>query len=275
MAEADPEIQKELTPETIERRHEANQRGLGLVSEALMASDPDVMVVIGDDQKELFHEDNMPGLSVYWGDTVAWVPRNRPDESSRVAARGYPTEITDFPVDGELALHIIQSLVEQKIDVAHSQRLREGQSVGGAFAFIYGRITDGRQIPIIPVMQNTYFPPNQPTPARSFEFGVALAEAIRSFPKHRRVAVIASGGLSHFVVDEEIDRKALEAIREHDVQALSSLPRERLQAGTSEIRNWLTAAGALGDRRLDVFDYVPCYRSPAGTGCGMAFAQWV
>jgi hypothetical protein len=25
---------------------------------------------------------------------------------------------------------------------------------------------------------------------------------------------------------------------------------------------------------MEVFDDVPCYRSPAGTGCAMAFAQW-
>jgi hypothetical protein len=25
---------------------------------------------------------------------------------------------------------------------------------------------------------------------------------------------------------------------------------------------------------MRLIDYIPCYRSPAGTGCGMAFATW-
>ena len=60
-----------------------------------------------------------------------------------------------------------------------------------------------------------------------------------------------------------------------DVDAIASLPLERLQSGTSEIRNWFTTAGAVQHLDMEVFDYVPCYRSLAGTGCAMAFAQWV
>ena len=59
-----------------------------------------------------------------------------------------------------------------------------------------------------------------------------------------RVAVMASGGLSHFVVDEEIDRATLKALAEKDVDGLRSLPREKLRSGTSEILNWV----ALGER---------------------------
>jgi 3-O-methylgallate 3,4-dioxygenase len=25
---------------------------------------------------------------------------------------------------------------------------------------------------------------------------------------------------------------------------------------------------------MTLIDYVPCYRSPAGTGCAMGFAEW-
>lgn len=55
----------------------------------------------------------------------------------------------------------------------------------------------------------------------------------------------------------------------------AALPRPRLQSGTSEIRNWITVAGAAQHLDMELFDYVPCYRSPAGTGCAMAFAQWI
>jgi catalytic LigB subunit of aromatic ring-opening dioxygenase len=271
---ADPEIKRELTANVYARRHEANQKGLDRVGRALDIAEPDVLVIVGDDQNELIGDDLMPVLTLYWGDSITWNPRHPTEAANQAALGGHPRETTEFPVASDLALHMVRSLIDQKIDVAHSRRLRDGGSVGGAFAFIYGRIT-GKRIPLIPVMQNTYFPPNQPTPMRSYEYGVALRNAIRSFPGSQRVAVIASGGFSHFVVDEDIDGRAIEALREHDVEAMASLPVERLQSGTSEIRNWLTVAGAMGDREFDLFDYVPCYRSPAGTGCAMAFGQWV
>jgi hypothetical protein len=88
------------------------------------------------------------------------------------------------------------------------------------------------------------------------------------------VGVLASGGLSHFVVDEELDTMALDAIKKKDLAALARLPRERMNSGNSEIRNWIVATGATEHLDLKWNTYVPCYRSPAGTGCAMAFAEW-
>ena len=50
--------------------------------------------------------------------------------------------------------------------------------------------------------------------------------------------------------------------------------RAQLRSGTSEILNWITAAGALEGLAARVIDYIPGYRSPAGTGAGMAFVLW-
>jgi hypothetical protein len=63
--------------------------------------------------------------------------------------------------------------------------------------------------------------------------------------RNRKVAIVASGGLSHFIVDEEIDRMALDGLLKQDGQKLSHLPLERLMVlGTGEILNWIAAAGA-------------------------------
>jgi 3-O-methylgallate 3,4-dioxygenase len=124
-------------------------------------------------------------------------------------------------------------------------------------------------------MINTFFPPNQPAPRRCYAIGRSLRQAIESWDSDKTVAVIASGGLSHTIIDEEIDRATIDAIVERDGDALASLPRERLNLGTSEIRNWITVAGAMEPMEVTfVGDYIPAYRSPAGTGCGMAFAYW-
>jgi 3-O-methylgallate 3,4-dioxygenase len=90
------------------------------------------------------------------------------------------------------------------------------------------------------------------------------------------VCVIASGGLTHFVVDEDFDKAVLDAMLAGDMATLTSLPENMFQSGTSEIKNWIAAAGMMAASGLPMrlIDYVPCYRSEAGTGSAMGFAVW-
>jgi 3-O-methylgallate 3,4-dioxygenase len=277
LARAGSRLHKELTPDTWQRRYDACQRGITRLGEILTATTPDVLVIVGDDQKELFHDDNMPALLVYWGETIRNVPRyasSSPSPALQAAAWAYGENTQDYPVAAGLAKHLIGALIDQEFDVAHSRGLPPAQGMGHAFSFVYGRIMPRQVIPTVPVMLNTYYPPNQPTPKRCYAIGQALRHAIESWPSNSRVAIIASGGLSHFVVDEELDQLTITALQNKDATTLSSLPRERLNSGNSEIRNWIAVAGAVEHLDMQLIDYVPCYRSPAGTGCAMAFAQW-
>jgi hypothetical protein len=274
LAEVDPSVAQELTPEVFQKRYAANQQGIARLAEALERFAPDVLVILGDDQQEAFHDDNMPAFCVYWGEQVPYVPRQRTRGSQALTAWAYPQEPRQYPGHPDLALHIIDSMMEQVFDVAHSKYLQEGQSITHAATFVFARLMPKKPIPVVPIMQNTYYPPNQPRPKRSYEVGVALRNAIETWKPQARVAVLGSGGLSHFVVDEELDRQVLKALKEKDIDAIASLPLPRLQSGTSEIRNWITTAGAVQHLDMEVIDYVPCYRSPAGTGCAMGFAQW-
>lgn len=85
---------------------------------------------------------------------------------------------------------------------------------------------------------------------------------------------MASGGLSHVVIDEEIDQMVIHGLRKKDAETLWQLPRERLWGGTSEILNWVALAGVVQSMELKYLEYVTTYRSPAATGCGMGFAYW-
>ena len=85
---------------------------------------------------------------------------------------------------------------------------------------------------------------------------------------------MASGGLSHIIMDEELDLVTVDALVHKDSERLCSLPREKMKGGTSEILNWVAVAGAVESMDVTLVDYVPGYRSPAETGCGMAFAYW-
>jgi catalytic LigB subunit of aromatic ring-opening dioxygenase len=274
LAAADPGIAKELTPEVCQQRYEANQKGIARLAEALEHAAPDVLVILGDDQQEAFHDDNMPAFCVYWGEQVPYVPRQASRGTAALTTWAYPKEARQYPGHPDLALHIIDAMMEQGFDVAHSKYLQEGQSITHAATFVFARIMQGKNIPVVPIMQNTYYPPNQPRPRRSYEFGIALRNAIETWKRQARVAVLGSGGLSHFVVDEELDRQVLTVLQDKDLDRIASLPLTRLQSGSSEIRNWITTAGAAQHLDMEVIDYVPCYRSPAGTGCAMGFAQW-
>jgi hypothetical protein len=126
----------------------------------------------------------------------------------------------------------------------------------------------------VPVIINTLYPPNQPTARRCYELGRAVRAAIESFPGDERVAVVGSGGLSHFLIDQQIDRTFLQALRDKDADTICSLPNLRLQSGTGEIRSWIAAAAAAQELDLGFVEYQACYRSPAGSGMGMGFAIW-
>ncbi len=104
--------------------------------------------------------------------------------------------------------------------------------------------------------------------------GKALKELIGSYPEDLRVGLVASGGLSHFVVEEELDRSIIAALKDKDLDFLAGLDPRRLKAGSSEIRNWIVVASAAADLDLSWISYTPSYRTPAGTGIGLAFARW-
>jgi len=111
-------------------------------------------------------------------------------------------------------------------------------------------------------MVNTYYPPNQPTPRRCFEFGRALGRAIASWPGRERIAVAASGGMTHFVVDEDMDARLLEAMATKNYERLVSEPDIHFRSGTSEIKNWIVVAGVMAETGLSMrlLDYAACYR---------------
>ena len=63
-------------------------------------------------------------------------------------------------------------------------------------------------------------------------------------------------------------------LRRKDAAAIEGLPREKLNSGSSEIRNWIAVAGAVEHLGLEWSLYEPGYRTPAGTGTGLGFAYW-
>ena len=155
--------------------------------------------------------------------------------------------------------------------------LGDGQNEGHAYSFVHRWYLNGdgtRLLPVVPIFLNTYNPPNPPLPKRCVRLGKALKDLIESYPEELRVGLVASGGLSHFVVEEDLDRSIIAALKGKDLDFLAGLDPRRLKAGSSEIRNWIVVASAAADLDLTWISYTPSYRTPAGTGIGLAFARW-
>lgn len=275
------------TPEARRIRYDRCQEGLGALATILEATQPDVMLVIGDDQHEWFTEELQPTFGLYCGaQVINFAPRA--DEIAHHAREGrgasvagnHPPVDQPYPIAQGLAARIMAQAMEDGFDVAaimtQPQGARGVKNLGHAYGFIYRRLLRDRALPLVPVLVNTFYPPNQPSPKRCHEFGRAIGRAVAAWDSDARVVVVGSGGFSHFVIDEDFDRRMLEAFAHDDVAAIAQADDAFFRSGTSEIKNWIVARGILAESRLRMrlLDYVPCYRSEAGTGNAMAFATW-
>lgn len=268
-------------------RHAACQAAIARMGDRFAEVRPDAAVIFGNDQRELFLEDVTPAMTVFAGDTM-WDRPATPEQAERMAPGIHaaepghsPPDYREYPAFPGLARHICGTIVPAGFDVAVSTRLPEppGHWSSGAphaFGFVYRQIMRDRVVPHVPIILNTFFPPNQPTARRCFELGRAVARAIAAWPGDERIAVFGSGGMSHFTIDEDFDRMFMQAIADRDAERLCSIEESWLQSGTSELKTWIAAAGALFETELggEVVGYVPCYRSEAGTGTANGFMAW-
>jgi len=277
-AMAGPAVAQGIAPAEAAARHARSQQHLATIGKMLRDTALDALVVFTDDESYLFSEHMRPSCMLYFGATVPYLPRKVADSAppaTKAAAWAYGTETVEFPGSAALGEHIMWHFSQKaQITIAHSRYLLEGQSIGHPFGFTNARLLEGKQVPLIPVIFNASYPPNVPTSKRFYEIGQAIAEAVSSFEGNLRVGVLAVGGFSHPVIDEEMDRKVLDAIAAKDTATLQSLPRSRFQGANGQALVWVAAAGALANKQMNLLEYIPCYRSAGGTGCGMAFAHW-
>ncbi|OLT18866.1 hypothetical protein BJF78_11805 [Pseudonocardia sp. CNS-139] len=268
-------------------RHTACRAAIDELGRVVRASGVDVLVVVSSDHKEVFGDELLPPFAVYWGETVRHEPFTQealdamPPGLAIAEVANVPEVSTVRRCHQELALHLIRETSTAGFDPGASRALPAGKygdhGIPHGWGFVLQQVLGGTaDIPVVPVFVNTFWEPNPPGAARCHDFGTALGAAIATFPDDLSVGVVASGGLSHFVIDEDLDRRFLDALLDGDGTYLRSLPADLLRSGSSEMRNWIVvgAAAAGTGLRPRVVDYVPCYRSEAGTGCAMGFVAW-
>ncbi len=267
-----------ITPEAIAKRYHDTQRAMDRMRDELLSAKLDALIICGDDQYELFHDNHMPSIAIYYGDDI--VNAARPKEpvpdwyKTAQLRRAEEGAAVTYPCHGKLALSLIEGLVEKGFDVSALKSMPPTEHEGHAYSFIHHRYLHSAPVPIIPVFLNTYNPPNQPTPKRCVAFGKAIGELVAAFRDDIRVGIMASGGMSHFRVEEDLDQSIFDAIKRKDLDFLAALKPYRLLAGSSEIRNWIVAAAAAPHLDMTWSAYIPAYRTLGLTGTGLGFARW-
>jgi aromatic ring-opening dioxygenase catalytic subunit (LigB family) len=227
----------------------------GTLRADLEAAKPDVLIVVANDQFVNFFWNNIPTFFVTIADEV----------------KGQFTRHKfHYRNHKELGKAIIRAGMAKGIDFSYGEHIELQHTQNVPLYFLLPE----PKIPILPVYVNTWVDP-APTPRRCYEVGELIrgvADAVQE-----RVAILATGGLSHFPgsprigeIDEKFDHQLLEVMRQGRGKSLMDFSVEDLlQAGDTEFLNWMVVIGAVGDARATYTAYMPDF---VATGWG--FVSW-
>ncbi len=168
---------------------EKGQRFLQIAAEMkqwLQDSGAEILVLVSDDHFNSYFYDHMPSFTIGIGECEGWGDWQIP-----------PYKI---PVEQDLAKHILNTGLEQNIDFAFTLKMKVDHGHTQPIYFL----NEGLNIPVVPIAVNTAAPP-LPTMDRCFQLGETVRQAIESWDSDKKVAIVASGGLSHWVPIPKID----------------------------------------------------------------------
>ena len=218
----------------------------------LRARRPDAIVVVADDHLNVFSFDAVPAMCVRIGRSVRRMVQEDAIEFDR-ALDGLPER---YPVHEGLAARILEEGLEAGFDFAASWSGALDHAFLSPLTTLYGE----RPIPpLVPFWVNCFVPP-PPTAQRCFEAGRHIARVVAAGPWN--VAVLATGGLSHFPElslarvgesDVEFDRRVVAWMEAGDHKALQALTTRELHvSGSHELLNWMVLLGAVTPARARV-----------------------
>ena len=264
--------------DTLEIRQDLYKRihaAFGVLREQFQAYKPDALIMIGDDQGDMFDDANNPTFSIYTGKDPIWGRdvrdwRTPPESRRRIEFRNHV----------DLSRHLLKGLVKRGFDIANigkfDPRGAPQRGVSHAVVNLAPEVDPSLEVPIVCVFLNEYYPP-LPSAERCAQLGEAIAGVLADRPE--RIAIYASGGLSHFPgefnmgwIDKSLDHWILERLERNDLDALKHLftfDSDNMRAGTGEVRAWISVAAAM-KRPATVVEYVAAHCTV--TGCG--FAYW-
>ena len=213
------------------------------VSEWLARKKPDVLLFIYNDHVTSFFFDHYSAFTLGVGERWSVA-----DEGG--GARDLP------PIDGApaFAAHLGRSLMADEFDMSFFQDRTLDHGCFSPLSVLCPHDADGWPVSLVPLQIGVLqFP--IPTARRCFKLGRALRRAIESCPLPLRVAIVATGGLSHQVHGEragfnntEWDQRFLDLF-ESDPETLADMTHaEYAELGGvegAEVIMWLVMRGAL------------------------------
>ena len=160
-------LRAQITPEEWDRRQARSQAAIERLADIFAQADPDVALIIGNDQMEIFDSRLIPALSVFCGTEIP--NRELPPEVMAnlppgidVSMPGYiPPGGADYRGVPELGEAIVRQAIADDFDVTMLREMPRPRTPH-AFGFVYRRIMRDAPVPSVPVLLNTFFRPNQP-----------------------------------------------------------------------------------------------------------------
>lgn len=244
---------------------------------------PDALLVIATDHMQAYPLPLVPQFTIGVGPTA------------RGLGDGGIAPCT-VPVHQGAAASILQYCTSHDVDLAFSEDVR----IDHSFVMPLDLVTPRFDLPIVPIAQNCNVPP-RPTFARSRQVGATIGAALAAAGPGR-VAVLATGGLSHWVGDPKrrdfmkrqpgdryadlaehpvtledigevneafdrdfLDRTAAGALGDFAASWTPEKVEEVAGNGAQELRTWLTATALLNDPPADVLAYAPAREWLTGT----------
>ena len=259
------------TPELVQARYQRLHDGLQHLRQRLEASGAEALILVGDDQNENFTEANLPQIAVYRGDQFVAVERDRPGGVRYRTATG-------------LAEALLEGAVQADIDMASVASFPDDALRAHAFAPILRLMDPAAALPVVLVFVNAIHLP-APSPGRCYYLGQTIRRVVERYTGFQRVAIYASGGLSHFTagypwrqytgrfqygdISEEFDQALLARMAAGEGRRLADLTADDLLAhGDIEFRSWLALLGAVETARPELLVYEPFYSGIMGMGVG-------
>lgn len=226
--------------------------GFADLGKRIRAARPDVVVAISPDHWVNFFIDNLPSICVGVGEVHDGPPEPWLKAFPHRTIAGH----------AQLAGHIVKTAMARDFEPSVSYRL----ALDHGFCIPLWKAGLDPLPPVVPVIFNDLEPP-LPAVRRCFQWGSMLADAVASYPGELRVAILATGGLSHSIgeptmgeIDEAFDRECIGHFEAGDPPALIDFLDARLPTignGAAEIRNWVAAHGAAGGRGFELIQYDP------------------
>jgi len=232
-------------PSEVPEQLDADIAAMRQIGKDIEEAKPDLALIIGSDHLETFFLSSVPTFAVVAGET----------SHAHFANRDWR-----LPVHLPFADALLEKLMQRGFDMAYSQ----DAVLGHSFAAVYEWVIEGRKIPVVPLFVNTYLPP-LPSPQRCIALGKAIAEIVAERPE--RVALIASGGLSHYPGTwkypqpaYDFDYWAIALMERGQIDPLTNLSSEQLdEVGNTEMLPWYFLFGALGSVPGELLSYQPTW----------------